>query len=227
MFYDVISPQAAFGTGIINILAAFAAGILSVFSPCILPLLPAVLATSAGRGKLRPFAIVIGVSISFTIMGVVTSAFGAAFQTYINQLKILAGIFILLMGFVILLDVSLFNVFSRFPLLSGMNEEGSLSGLLLGLSLGVLWIPCVGPFLASILAMVALEGNLANGAFTLSIYSLGFAMPMLLLAYSAHFSSSRIRLISRWDAILKKGAGIVLILVGLWMIRQNHIQWFI
>ena len=98
---------------------------------------------------------------------------------------------------------------------------------MLGFSLGVLWIPCVGPFLASILTMVALEGNLANGAFTLSIYSLGFAMPMLLLAYSAHFSSSRIRLISRWDAILKKGAGIVLILVGLWMIRQNHIQWFI
>jgi cytochrome c-type biogenesis protein len=227
MFYDAISPQAALGAGFISILATFAAGILSVFSPCILPLLPAVLATSAGKGKLRPFSIVIGVSISFTIMGVVTSAFGAAFQTYINQLKILAEVFILLMGFALLFEISLFSVFSRFPLLSGMKGEGSLSGLLLGLSLGVLWIPCVGPFLASILTMVALEGNLANGAFTLSIYSLGFAMPMLLLAYSAHFSSSRIRLISRWDAILKKGAGIVLILVGLWMIRQNHIQWFI
>lgn len=216
MFYDAISPLAAFG-----------AGILSVLSPCILPLLPAVLATSAGKGKLRPLAIVIGVSVSFTIMGVITSAFGAAFQTYINQLKILAEIFILLMGFAILSEISLFNVFSRFPLLSGMNGGGPVSGFLLGLSLGVLWIPCVGPILASILTMVALEGNAASGAITLAIYSLGFAVPMLLLAYSAHFSSSKIRLISRWDVVFKKGAGIVLILVGLWMIRQNHVQWFI
>lgn len=216
MFYDAISPLAAFG-----------AGVLSVLSPCILPLLPAVLATSAGKGKLRPLAIVIGVSISFTIMGVITSAFGAAFQTYIYQLKIVAEVFIFLMGFAILFEISLFNAFSRFPLLSGMNGEGPVSGFLLGLSLGVLWIPCVGPILASILTMVALEGNTATGAFTLSIYSLGFALPMLLLAYSAHFSSSKIRVISRWDAVLKKAAGIVLIMVGLWMIRQNHIQWFV
>ncbi|HHV23409.1 MAG: cytochrome c biogenesis CcdA family protein [Methanosarcina sp.] len=216
MYYDAISP-----------LAAFSAGVLSVLSPCILPLLPAVLATSAGKRRLRPLAIVIGVSISFTIMGVITSAFGAAFQSYIEQLKILAEIFILLMGFAILFEISLFNIFSRFPLLSGMNGDGLVSGLLLGLSLGVLWIPCVGPFLATILAMVAVKGSTANGALMLSIYSLGFSVPMLLLAYSAHFSSSKIRVISKWDAVLKKGAGIVLILVGFWMIYQNHYQWFI
>lgn len=216
MFYDAISP-----------LAAFSAGILSVLSPCILPLLPAVLATSAGKGKLRPLAIVIGVSISFTMMGVVTSAFGAAFQAYIGQLKILAEIVILLMGFAILFEISLFNSFSKFPLLAGMNGEGPVSGFLLGLSLGVLWIPCVGPILASILIMVAQEGSAATGAFTLSLYSLGFAMPMLLLAYSAHISSSKIRLISRYDAAFKKGAGIVLVLVGLSMIYQNHFQWLV
>jgi cytochrome c biogenesis protein CcdA len=216
MYYEAISPVAAFG-----------AGILSVLSPCILPLLPAVLATSAGRSRLRPFAIVLGVSISFTIMGVVTSAFGAVFQTYIGQLKILAEILILILGFALLFDISLFNAFSRFPLLGKMNGEGPASGFLLGLSLGVLWIPCVGPILGSILTMVALEGNAATGALTLSIYSLGFAMPMLLLAYSTHVPSSKIRLISKWDVVFKKGAGIVLILVGLWMIRQNNILWFI
>ncbi len=216
MYYEAISPVAAFG-----------AGIISVLSPCILPLLPAVLATSAGKNRLRPLAIVLGVSISFTIMGVVTSAFGAVFQTYIGQLKILAEILILILGFALLFDISLFNAFSRFPLLGKMNGEGAASGFLLGLSLGVLWIPCVGPILGSILTMVALEGNAATGALTLSIYSLGFAMPMLLLAYSAHVPSSKIRLISKWDVVFKKGAGIVLILVGLWMIRQNNFQWFI
>lgn len=213
MPYQAITPVVAFG-----------AGILSVLSPCILPLLPAVLATSAGKSKLRPLAIVLGVSISFTIMGVVASAFGAVFHTYMGQLKVLAEILILIMGFALLLEISLFNSFSKFPLLGRMNGEGAVSGFLLGLSLGVLWIPCVGPTLASILTMVALEGNAATGALTLSIYSLGFAMPMLVLAYSAHASSSKIRTISKYDSVLKKGAGIVLVLVGLWMVYQNHLR---
>ncbi|AKB76889.1 cytochrome C-type biogenesis protein (ccdA), conjectural [Methanosarcina horonobensis HB-1 = JCM 15518] len=214
MFNEAISPAVAFG-----------AGILSVLSPCILPLLPAVLASSTGKGRLRPLAIVLGVSISFTLMGIVTSAFGAAFQAYTGYLKIVAEILIIAMGLAMLFEIGLFNAFSRFPMLAGMNDKGPVSGLLLGLSLGVLWIPCVGSVLASILTMVALEGSISKGALTLLIYSAGFAVPMLLLAYSAHLSTSKIKLISRYDAVLKKGAGIVLILVGLWMVYQNHFWW--
>ncbi len=213
MVYEAISPLTAFG-----------AGIISVSSPCILPLLPAVLATSAGKDKLRPLAIVLGVSISFITMGVITSAFGAVFHTHIGEMKILAEVLILLMGFALLLDLSLFNSFSKFPLLAGMNEQGPVSGFLLGLSLGVLWIPCVGPILGSILTLVALDGNAINGALTLSVYSLGFAIPMLILAYFAQLSSSKMRLISKYDAVFKKGGGIVLILFGLWMIYYNHIR---
>ncbi len=213
MSYESISPLTAFG-----------AGILSVLSPCILPLLPAVLATSAGKNKLRPLAIVIGVIISFTIMGIISSAFGSVFRTHMGQLKILAEIMILLMGFALLFELSLFNSFSKFPLLGGMNEEGPVSGFLLGLSLGVLWIPCIGPILGSILTMVALEGSTSSGALTLSFYSLGFAVPMLVLAYSAHFSSSKMRVISKYDSIFKKGAGVILVLVGFWMVYQNHLR---
>lgn len=213
MAYEAISPLTAFG-----------AGILSVSSPCILPLLPAVLATSTGKDKLRPLAIVLGVSISFITMGVITSAFGAVFHTHIGEMKILAEVLILLMGFALLFDLSLFNSFSNFPLLAGMNEQGPVSGFLLGLSLGVLWIPCVGPILGSILTLVALDGNTINGALTLSVYSLGFAIPMLILAYSAQLSSSKMRLISKYDAVIKKAGGIVLILFGLWMIYYNHLR---
>jgi cytochrome c-type biogenesis protein len=166
----------------------------------------------------------LGVSISFTAMGVVTSTFGATFHSHIVQMKILAEILILLMGFALLFDLSLFNSFSKFPLLAGMNEESTMSGLLLGLSLGVLWIPCIGPILGSILTMVALEGNTTSGALTLLIYSLGFAMPMLVLAYSARFSSSKMKFVTRHDAVFKKGAGTVLILFGLWMIYINHLR---
>jgi cytochrome c-type biogenesis protein len=185
------------------------------------------LATSAGKDRLRPLAIVIGVIVSFTIMGLITSAFGAAFRTHIGELKILAEILILLMGFALIFELGIFNSFSKFPLLAGMNEEGPVSGFLLGLSLGVLWIPCVGPILASILTMVALDatnGSFINSALTLSFYSLGFAVPMLVLAYSVHMSSSKMRLIAKYDSAFKKGAGIILVLVGLWMVYQNHLR---
>jgi cytochrome c-type biogenesis protein len=216
MVYEAISPLTAFG-----------AGVLSVLSPCILPLLPAVLATSAGKDKFRPLAIVLGVVISFTIMAIITSAFGAVFRTHMGQLKILAEVLILIMGFALLFEIGLFNSFSKFPLLAGMNEEGPVSGLLLGLSLGVLWLPCIGPILGAILTKVALDasdGALTNSALTLIFYSLGFAVPMLVLAYSAHISSSKMRLISKYDSVFKKGAGIILIMVGLWMVYQNHLR---
>ena len=208
----------------VSLVAAFGAGILSVLSPCILPLLPAVLATSAGKSKFRPLAIVLGVTISFTIMGIITSAFGSVFQMYIGQLKIIAEVLIVLFGLALLMEMNLFNSFSKFPLLAGMNEEGAFPGLLLGLSLGILWIPCVGPALATILTMVAVDGSISTGAFTLAIYSLGFAIPMLLLAYSAHFSSSKIREITKYDATLKKAAGLVLLFVGFWMVYKNHLS---
>jgi cytochrome c biogenesis protein CcdA len=168
-----------------------------------------------------------GVIISFTIMGIISSAFGTAFSAHVDELKVLAEILILLMGLSLLLDIGLFNSFSKFPLLAGMNGEGPVSGFLLGLSLGVLWIPCIGPILGMILTKMALDatnGSLANGAITLAFYSLGFALPMLVIAYSAHISSSKLRLITKYDAVIKKGAGIILILVGLWMVYQNHLQ---
>lgn len=211
----------------VTFLAAFGAGVISIFSPCILPLLPAVLASSAGKDRLRPLTIVIGVIVSFTIMAIISSAFGTVFRDHVDELKVLAEILILLMGFSLFLDKSLFNSFSKFPLLAGMNEEGPVSGFLLGLSLGVLWIPCIGSILGMILTKIALDatnGSFVDGAIILSFYSLGFALPMLVIAYSAQVSSSKLKLITKYDAIIKKGAGIILILVGLWMVYQNHLQ---
>lgn len=211
----------------VTFLAAFGAGVISIFSPCILPLLPAVLASSAGKDRLRPLTIVIGVIVSFTIMAIISSAFGTVFRDHVDELKVLAEILILLMGFSLFLDKSLFNSLSKFPLLAGMNEEGPVSGFLLGLSLGVLWIPCIGSILGMILTKIALDatnGSFVDGAIILSFYSLGFALPMLVIAYSAQVSSSKLKLITKYDAIIKKGAGIILILVGLWMVYQNHLQ---
>ncbi|WP_135613180.1 cytochrome c biogenesis CcdA family protein [Methanococcoides sp. AM1] len=201
-------------------LAAFIAGLISIFSPCVLSLLPAIFAYSTSKGPLRPIAIVLGLTISFTVMGVVTSAFGSLFQQYLLYLSFFAGLMIIFFGITLLFDLGVFNVVGSFSGI-GAKEKGLLGGLLFGMSLGIIWIPCVGPILASILTLVAIEGDIAYGAFLLFIYSMGLGIPMLVIAYSANLSSSVLNGIAKYDSYLKKGAGIVLIFIGLWMLYSN------
>ena len=203
-------------------IAAFFAGIVSVLSPCILPIIPAVFAYSTGKGKLRPLAIVLGLSLSFTSMGVITSIFGATLTAYLGYLNVFAEALLVTMGISLLLDLNIFNIFGNFSALANPKQEGLFGGFLLGLSLGIVWLPCIGPVLGSILTMVAVSGEAGYGALMLFIYSLGFSVPMLLVAYSASFSSVRLQKVSKCGFPLKKVAGIVILGVGLYMIYQNH-----
>ncbi|ABE53208.1 cytochrome c biogenesis CcdA family protein [Methanococcoides burtonii] len=201
-------------------LAAFIAGVISILSPCVLPLLPVIFAYSTSKGKLRPLAIVSGLSLSFVFMGIITSVFGSLFQQYLIYLTAFAGIIVILMGLTLLFDLGTFNSIGG---LSGkqFKENGLMGGLLLGISLGIIWIPCVGPILASILSLVAIEGDLLYGAFLLFVYSMGLGIPMLLIAYSANISSSKLGMIAKYDMYLKKVVGFILVLVGMWMLYNN------
>jgi len=202
----------------ISPLIAFGAGIASVLSQCVLPLLPAIMAYSAETGKLRPIAIVLGLCISFTTMGVITSAFGSAIYEYLGYMETAAEIIIILLGLVMILDIP---VFDRFGTLAPQNmpRDGLFGGLLLGMSLGIIWIPCVGPILGGILTMAALDGNILHGGILLFIYSLGLGIPMLGVAYLASASTGRIKEISKHSQLIRRIAGCVLILfgIGMWM----------
>ncbi|MDK2939677.1 MAG: cytochrome c-type biosis protein [Methanolobus sp.] len=210
--------------GTLTPLASFFAGIVSVLSPCVLPLLPIVLAYSTGNSKLRPLAIIAGLTFSFTVMGIAASAFGEYILPYLGEIKIIAELIIILMGISMLMQKDVFSFLSQYTGKIHAEGKGLAGGLVIGASLGIVWIPCVGPILASILTLVALEGNVLYGAGLLLIYSMGFAIPMLVIAYSAKLSGDRLSKISEYDIELKKGAGVVLILVGLWMVYSNHLR---
>jgi cytochrome c biogenesis protein CcdA len=205
-------------------IAAFFAGMVSVLSPCILPVIPAVFAYSTEKGKFRPLAIVLGLSISFTSMGIITSLFGSKLTAYLGYLNIFAEVLLIIMGLALLFDLNIFNVFGNFSFLANPKREGLFGGFLLGLSLGVVWLPCVGKVLGAILTMVAVSGKVAYGASMLFIYSIGFSIPMLFVAYSANFSSSKIRGVSKYGSQLKTIAGLIVLGVGFYMIYRNHFQ---
>ena len=216
-----------------SIVLAFVAGLFTVITPCILPILPAMLAGSSG-GRLRPVAIVAGMSLTFTLMGVAISAVGAVFAPFESALRWFSLLFIIGMGAVLYDDDinSIFvNVTSSFSQsvsenigslvperFKSKNDEGLFGAFTLGMSLGVLWIPCVGPILGSILALVGFGGNVGYGAILLLTYSVGVSIPMLLIAYFGKSVSGRVQWFARNGHRLKKMSGAALMLVGLAML---------
>jgi len=215
----------------LSIFIVFLAGVVTIMKPCCLPLVPVIFSGSGGH-RLRPLAIVSGLTVSFTTMGVLVSAFGATFGAYTDYLRNIAILFIISMGLVLfdedvnmefmkisgsitqrLRNIGFLNKFS-----SRMPEGSLTSGFFMGMSLGVLWIPCVGPILGAVLALVASIGNTTYGASMLFVYSIGMSLPMLSIAYYGKKVTNRYKWFSRNGELLKKLSGLVLILVGIMLL---------
>jgi cytochrome c-type biogenesis protein len=149
-------------------------------------------------------------------MGVIFSAFGSAVSGYREYMELIAEIMIIVLGAVMLFDLPVFNRFSAFA--PRTQQTGLLGGLMLGLSLGIVWIPCLGPIIGSVLVTVIPEGDVLYGGVLLFIYSLGLGIPMLGVAYATSALTGHVRRISRYSMIIRRTAGCVLILVGLGMV---------
>ena len=196
------------------------AGMASIASPCVLPVVPIIVAGTEQDHRYRPLLIVIGLSLSFITMGVITSLFGGAIAGAMPVLEKVAGGLIVLFGLLMLLDINLFKrltLFSRITTSSG----GRWSGLLMGLTLGLVWIPCVGPMLAGVLTLVATDGRLSSGIMLLTFYSLGFALPMLLLGYASQAVRLKIKQVNAHPLAIRLFSGILLIAFGLYILTQG------
>ena len=202
------------------IIMAIAAGIASVASPCVLPVIPIVVAGTEDEHYLRPFLVVSGLSITFILMGVITSLCGSFLAGKMYYIEKVAGAFIFSSGILMIFDV---NIFKKLTGLSRFKKasKGRLSGLVLGMTLGVVWIPCIGPLLSSVLATVATEGQVAKGVILLTFYSLGFSIPMLIAAYFARFFRNRVKVVMNKPFIIKWISGGILIVFGLYIMFKG------
>ncbi len=204
-----------------GIFLAMGAGLASVLSPCVLPVVPVIVAGADRKDRIRPLLIVLGLSLTFMAMGAVSSLFGAYLIGRTRYIELVGAVVIILMGVMVLFDV---NMFKRFYQLSNIQVKGSgrFSGLVLGMALGLVWVPCIGPFLSSILAMVGTDGRLAQGVLLLGFYALGLAIPMLLMAYSSHLIQSRFRALARHEFFVRAVSGSILIGFGLYFIVRGN-----
>ncbi|VVB84484.1 Thiol:disulfide interchange protein DsbD [uncultured archaeon] len=217
-----------------SILWVFIAGLATVITPCVLPILPAVLSGSVGS-RFRPVAIVTGMSITFTLMGILINAV-ASFGFFADYLRWFSIFFIIFMG-AILFDDDVNQAYTgisssivnfareRMSFLGKVASKapsgGITSGLFLGMSLGVLWIPCVGPILGAVFAFVQVSSggaDLLYSALLLVAYSIGVSIPMLIIAYSGKKISGNVKWFVQRGHFFKRLSGLILILVGLMML---------
>ena len=216
---------------------AFLAGVLTVTTPCIIPILPPMLAGSIGH-RLRPIFIVAGSAVTFTLMGGVFSALGIAAGGFSGPwLRALLISFIIGFG-AVMVDDDINEVYVKYssrmvnrvhgifnrnrvmnhPQNAGENGRGLLGAFGLGLSLGIVWIPCVGPILGSILAFAAIQENMVRGSVLLLVYSIGLGIPLLTIAYGGKRVSGQLEWTRKNSVRIKKLAGWILILTGLAML---------
>ncbi len=208
---------------IILILFAFLAGIATILSPCILPVLPVVLSGSVGfnqESKLKPYGVVIGFVLSFTFFTLFFSTLVKYFGIPTDILRITAIGLITIFGFILIIPSlqkvfeKIFTRLARFmPATTG--KSGFSAGLLLGLSIGILWTPCVGPILASVISLAIIGEVTLNAVFITLAYSMGTAIPMFFIIVGGRNALQKVPWLTRNLANIQRLFGVLMILTAL------------
>ncbi|AEH51701.1 cytochrome c biogenesis CcdA family protein [Pseudothermotoga thermarum] len=200
----------------VDFFTALAHGLLAFFSPCVIPLVPSfvalVLSEKGTKSFFRILGFFMGLSGTFSVLGAIGGSFGMLFDRTIT--RYIAGSLILAMGIVFLLQLQLFKVkvFNLYKFKSG----GFLSGLIVGVGIGLIWIPCTSPILASILILASTKGTALKGAWLLFVYSMGISIPFLTVGGLVSRWFSKVTFGKPlWEKIVKIAAFLLLSTVGL------------
>lgn len=194
---------------------ALLGGVLTIASPCVLPILPIVLGGTLQDGdRSRPLFIVAGFVAAFAAVGLLLA--GASQQLVLAHETVRsAGIAMLVLtGLAMLWKAPYAWLMQRAGALlpsSGPERGGKLGGLLLGVSLGAVWTPCAGPVLASILVLVAQAQDIGRSSTLLLLYAIGAGIPMLAIAYGGQFMRQRVRAIARYTDRLQQVFGALIL----------------
>ncbi len=201
---------------------ALLAGVFTIASPCILPILPILLGTAVAQfSRTRPLFVVAGFVLSFAalgmLLGVVSSAVdlahGALRNVSIGMLA-LSGLMQLWPAPYRWLMRRLEGPLQRLGAGGAHAGPGNVGGFVLGVSLGAVWTPCAGPVLASILSLVARAQDLGWSAALLLLYAAGAGIPMLAIAYGGQFMRCRVRQVARHSVRLQQFFGLLVVLTA-------------
>jgi cytochrome c-type biogenesis protein len=215
----------------INIAAALLAGLVSFLSPCVLPLVPPYLVYLTGTSLERladsgpkpsvrrdtvaaALLFVLGFSTVFVALGAGASAIGSLLRAYSNVLGTVAGIAIIVMG-LHFLGLTRLSFLMREKRLEVAKPVGLWGAYVMGLCFAFGWTPCIGPILATILAVAASESTVLKGAGLLAIYSLGLGIPFVAAAFAIEPFAAFLARFRAHLARMEKVMGGLLVLTGI------------
>lgn len=202
---------------------SFAAGAVTILSPCVLPVLPVVVGSAGQQHRHGPLALAAGLVVSFAAAGTIIASAGFALGLDPSVMRYVAAALLMVVGLV-LLSVQLQHYLEGIsaPLAraaSSLLERKAFSGLggqfLVGALLGAVWSPCSGPTLGAAIGMASQSGTLLNAAAMMLLFGAGAAVPILAIGYGAQslLRRNRGRLL-RAGVAAKAGMGVFLIAAG-------------
>jgi len=216
-----------------DIVFAYLAGLLTLINPCVLPVLPIVLASAAHGHRLGPVALALGMAGSFAVLGFLVTVFGASVGLDADRMAQIGAGLMVAFGLILLiprLNAGFVTVTAglaaRADAQIDTTDRSGLAGqAATGALLGAVWSPCIGPTLGGAIGLASQGEGLAFAAAVMAVFGLGVATVMLALAYGARATILRRRAaMMRLAQNARPIMGVVLLAVGLALLfKLNHI----
>lgn len=209
----------------LQLLLAVLAGILTVGAPCILPLLPILLGSSVGqKSSARPMLVALGFIVSFSGLAILFAVFTNILGLSQNTLRQVAIVLLALFGLLMIWPswfkkiINHFNGFiGRAQMVSRQAGSGNWGAIVLGLLLGIIWTPCAGPVLGTILTFVATANDLGRAGVLLVAYAIGAGIPMVIIGYGGQYLTTRISHLARYSQIIQQLFGVLILALAIAM----------
>jgi cytochrome c-type biogenesis protein len=216
--------QASSGSLLLAIPVALVAGLVSFFSPCVIPLLPGYLSYATGlsgadledarRGRMLAGAVlfVLGFSVVYVVTGFTAGSIGGWLVRSRSQLEVVLGVVLVLLG---LAFAGLVPFLQREVRVHSVPAVGLAAAPLLGFLFGLGWIPCVGPTLSAIITLGLNEGTADRGALLAGVYCIGLGLPFIVAALAYRRALGAFAFVRRHQQWVTRLGGLMLVLVGL------------
>jgi cytochrome c-type biogenesis protein len=229
-FFDTVLT----GSLVLALPVAAVAGLVSFFSPCVVPLLPGYLSYATGlsgvdleqgkRGRmvLGSFLFVLGFSFVFVAYGAAFGSLGDWLITYTRQISVVLGLITILVGVAF---VGLVPWLQRDVRVHRVPAVGLAAAPLLGVLFGLGWTPCIGPTLSAVQALAVHEGTATRGAVLSVAYSLGLGIPFLVAGFAFRRTLGAVQWVRRHQVWVTRLGGLMLVTVGLLLVTGLWDQW--
>jgi cytochrome c-type biogenesis protein len=220
----------------VGVLAAFAAGLVSFLSPCVLPLVPGYLSAVSGvspsnldeadwRRVLAPSLLfVASFSAIFILFGLSATALGELLRENRQTLETISGVLIIVMGVFFIASVMATRLNREWHVEALLDRVGQGGPVVAGAAFAIAWTPCIGPTLAAVLATAAVSGSAGQGAVLLAFYSAGLAIPFIATALAFSKMTSAFAAVKRHYGAIVVVGGTILIAMGVLILTGEFFQ---